>query len=895
MKKLTFAACVVAVAASAVLPAFAGSAEANGTDFVVTADAGESYTYSTAIGNYARLVKRGEGEVVLTAATTAFAGDVLVEEGTLTITALGALGTASPITVESGATFYLKTPHGSGQTVGLFNKHKLTIAGDGVDGKGAIRYLPSNGGANDDSLLGTIDLTADATIECDYRWGVYGGNNGVINLNGHKLRRICNDTGGNQWMLNNCTVNGAGTLEAYKGMVTFQGAVKSSADVTYVATNTGKYYVWATSGSNPSAFKFFPGQTFEVGSGSAANNNHFSGPIHLSNHAGLPGGGVVTFAVTSPKVLYLDGPMTGDAGTNSSSGTTLTTSGSGSLFLNGDVLLRRNTYLNGGTLLAMTSTASRVFSNGFIVNGNCRALIGGGNTLLNWIRVGNGSNKGTVHQTGGVLGVKNDTFIGESASGVSHWMMSGGEAYVSNVVYVGHATNSFGSFRQTGGLYQGRTGNFVMYAGRAGVGVYHQSGGTNDSLVSRVGQITRFRVGYFGGPSEVTVSGTGTVMKTEFIYFGSAGQVSTNIFNINDGAVVGATRLGKSETAGAAARYIMNFDGGTLMPLFGHGWCAVGPTDAKFYPRAPTHCVIWKKGLVIDTSDSSGSTQDGQPSGVAASHMPLHFESPTGKGVESVSFPTTGNYTNVTYYGPARVVFVDETGWGASAYAVYDYDTKKHSRIIVTSRGCNYSDNAKAYIESPGRTALYECGLTLSDNVGMDGELVKRGAQSLYLYATNTLAGGIAVESGTLNASTVGVVPSNSAVRVESGATLQFVSVRPTSLSTFTGAGNVTGCDITVTNAVRASCAELFAGKHATFAKNLTFAPGATFTITDPENLGTYAHSASATAFTASAVNGTPTLAFEGEPPAGVKWTLFKKGNGTYNFGAIIGTMILLK
>ena len=887
--------CVVAVAASATFPVFAGSEGAEGTDWVVTADAGETYTISTAIGNYARLVKRGAGEVVLTAATTAFAGDVVIETGTLSITDLKALGTGTPVTVESGATFYLKTPHGSGQSVAIFNKHKLTIAGDGVDGKGAIRYLPSNGGANDDSLLGTIDLTADATIECDYRWGVHGSNGGVINLNGHRLRRICNDTGGSQWMLNNCTVNGAGTLEANKGMVTFQGAVKSSADVTYVATNTGKYYVWETSRANPSAFTFFPGQTFEVGAGTKANHNHFSGPIHLSNHAGLPGGGVVTFGVGSPKVLYLDGPMTGDAGTNSSSGTTLTTSGSGSLFLNGDVLLRRNTYLNGGTLVAMTSTASRVFSNGFIVNGSSRALIGGGNTLLNWIRVGNGSNKGTVHQTGGVLGVKNDTFIGESASGVSHWMMSGGEAYVSNVVYVGHATNSFGSFLQTGGSFRGRTGNFVMYAGRAGVGVYHQSGGTNDSLVSRVGQITRFRVGYFGGPSEVTVSGTGTVMKTEFIYFGSAGQVSTNIFNINDGAVVGATRLGKSETAGAAAMSIMNYDGGTMMPLFGHGWCAQGPTAAAFYPRALTHCVIWKKGLVIDTSESSGSTQDGQPSGVAASHMPLHFESPTGKGVESVSFPTEGNYTNVTYYGPARVVFEDETGWGASAYAVYDYATKKHSRIIITSRGCNYSDNAKAYIESPGRTTRYECALTLSDNADHCGELIKRGAQTLYLYATNTLTGGIAVEEGTLGANTTGVVPSNSAVRVESGATLQFASTRPTFLSTFTGAGNVTGSDITVTNAVRATCAQLFANKHATFEKALTFADGAVFEITDPENLETYKNHGSVRAFTAQTVNGAPTLRIPDAYTGSTKWTLFKSGAGSYNFGPVIGTMILLK
>ena len=41
MKTLTFVVCVAAVVASAILPAFAGSAEPDGTDFVVTAAAGE--------------------------------------------------------------------------------------------------------------------------------------------------------------------------------------------------------------------------------------------------------------------------------------------------------------------------------------------------------------------------------------------------------------------------------------------------------------------------------------------------------------------------------------------------------------------------------------------------------------------------------------------------------------------------------------------------------------------------------------------------------------------------------------------------------------------------------------------------------------------------------------
>ena len=47
-------------------------------------------------------------------------------------------------------------------------------------------------------------------------------------------------------------------------------------------------------------------------------------------------------------------------------------------------------------------------------------------------------------------------------------------------------------------------------------------------------------------------------------------------------------------------------------------------------------------------------------------------------------------------------------------------------------------------------------------------------------------------------------------------------------------------------------------------------------------------------AVTAQAVSGTPVLAFEGEHGP-TKWALISKGNGTYNFGALVGTMMLLK
>ena len=177
----------------------------------------------------------------------------------------------------------------------------------------------------------------------------------------------------------------------------------------------------------------------------------------------------------------------------------------------------------------------------------------------------------------------------------------------------------------------------------------------------------------------------------------------------------------------------------------------------------------------------------------------------------------------------------------------------------------------------------------------MCGEFIKRGAPYLDLFATNTVTGGIAVEGGMLRTRTNGVIPSNTPVRVESGATLDLYK-SPITVSTFTGAGNVANGEVTVANAMRASCADIFAGKYATFASNLTFKAGATFTITDPENLETYAHSGTKVAFSAAEVKGPePVVAFEGEPPQGVKWALFKKSAGTYNFGAIVGTMLLIK
>ena len=865
------------------LAAFAGSAEAVGTDWVVTAAAGESYTNSTAVGNYSRLVKQGDGEVVLTAATTAFTGAVVVQDGTLSITDLGAVGSGTPVTVQSGATFYLKTPHTGGQTTALFTGHDITIAGSGVGGAGALRYKQASGGGMADNLFGKITLSGDATISGESRWGMYG-NTKILDLAGHTLTRI----GGGNWMVYNHfkSTGGPGTIINKSGTMTLQGSLIIDPNVTVVVTNTTMALWSVASDANiKGTIRLYSANTIQAQSGVSKTVNHL-GPVHVFGNNNSNGQLATWYNSKDARSISIDGTLSSDSTVG------IYKSGTGTLYVNGDVNQpggTKNFSVGAGTLY-FSGDKSRSLR--LVQYGESLITQEDGHTLIRMLRIANGgATSAAYRQLGGVLAVVSgdNGRIGESNGSRGYYTLEGGEFHASNTLYLAEKPGSFGAFKQTGGLMELKNPSFsgAFCAGRGGNGLFVQTGGTNDTLVRATVQDGGFHMGT-NGQSVATISGTGTLFRTSLLQMGETGSLSTNILNIKDGAVVKANRFRKWWEAAVGARAYVNVDGGTLMPTFYSGWGAADSTHATFYKRSPDHLVVWKKGLVIDTSENSANSSAG------SSSISFWFEPPTGNGVESVALPTASGFVASNYLGIASVVFEDATGWGASAYAEYDFGTKKVTRIVVTSRGCDYSADAKAYLESPDRTTRYECALTLSSNAGMCGELVKRGAPLLYLYATNTITGGIAVESGTLTIVTGGVIPSNTPVRVESGATLNLNNF-PVSVSTFTGAGTVSGGAVTVTNAVRATCAELFANKYATFGGNLTFAPGATFTITDPEHLEAYKNHGSVTAFTAASVTGTPTLAFEGGAPQGVKWSLFKKNDTTYNFGAVIGTMILLR
>lgn len=792
----------------------------SGSDYILSLDSG-SDTCSTVLTGSGTLYKRGAGDVVLDTASSSFSGSVVVEAGTLSIANKSAVGGNSvPITVQNGATLYLKLANDA--TFG----HTIMIAGTGVGGAGAFRTSGSS-----DNLITHLYLSDDATIDVSVRWGMrYNTYN--LDLNGHTLTRI----GSNNWMVyNHIKSTGApGTIINSAGTLTFQGDPIVDSNVT-IDVKGGYVGLWGVTGTGIKGTIKLPwgGYIQAQSNGSGSHTNHvggvqlYGGSTHVATLLNEYNGNARSMAV--------DGPLTGDSGMQ------LVLKGRGNLWLNGDVNITGNTTIQdnggpGGVFHFCGDESVRDMK--LTMKGSTTAVHEGGNTYVRMMRVANGGAVAAqLRQAGGVMGVisSDNATVGESDGSRGFYTLEGGEMHFSNEVWVAKWAGSYGAIRQTGGLLEMRrsgSNDKFFCAGRGGTALFVQTGGTNDTLVADNTQVSGFQMAT-NGMCEATISGTGTLFRTGRLAIGMDSGVYTNILNVSDGAVVRANRLRKVPTASAASQAYVNVDGGTLMPTFAWNWSVNSSSH-------PDHFVVWENGITVDTSENAIG------GGAGGSSFSFAIEKPRGKGVESVALP---DLAGKTYIGIARVVIEDVTGWGASAYAEYDFDAKTLSHIVVTSRGCNYSDNAKAYLESPDRTTRYECSLTLSDNGG-SGMFVKRGAPDLELSsADSTIDGGYAVEGGALK---LGVVPNVSVpVRVESGATLNLNSKGALTASTFEGAGSVTNGKATVTGAVKAKCADIFAGKAAAFSGSLTLADGAVFEITDAENLAGYRNEKRAVALTA--------------------------------------------
>jgi autotransporter-associated beta strand protein len=133
------------------------------SDLTVAANQGwtnasaRDFTIAGAVAGAGAIDKYGEGRIVLTSHDSTYTGGLTIREGALQIRGTNALGTTSAgTTVADGATLEL---HGGGNAVD-YATEPLTIAGSGVSGGGALRFVQNNV-----DYKGPITLAGDARIQ----------------------------------------------------------------------------------------------------------------------------------------------------------------------------------------------------------------------------------------------------------------------------------------------------------------------------------------------------------------------------------------------------------------------------------------------------------------------------------------------------------------------------------------------------------------------------------------------------------------------------------------------------------------------------------------------------------------------------------------------------------
>ena len=872
---------------------------------VLTVEAGDFATYSTVLdASVPGIIKRGAGTAWLTGANSAFVGPIQIEEGVLGANS-GAFGNTGNLTILSGATLDVSSQPDSGM-----NTRKVFFEGDGLAGIGAI--ICTNG-SNRDSMFKNVEMTGDGSWGGSKRFGMKYG---TFTMNGHTLTK---NTSGTMSFFN--TVASPGHIVMKKGELLAQdGAKLNGSDANTLTLDGGTLNMWCL---NYNTMKIDwtllakGSATMKAGGYHAERTgyNQYSGPIVIegsqlkiqmdSNSRKLSLTGPITTAPGATGALYKTGGGTGgmtwimnDAQLGS------VTVDKGELhFVDAYVTVSNAyTYVNGATsadvpimtLTNVTWVAHPQPSGKYGKERNPNQITVGSSankwgllkvyndtTITNDISVGYSSGIGAIHQSGARSKVytrattSNDGYVGNGAGGYGYWGLTDGTVEVYAHTSVGLSANSVGYIVLHGGLFKmlnsswkfSKGGHSELYV--TGGGTF--DGGTSFTFGSQDYSTTT------GGKAVVTVDGEGSLANLRgATYF----QWRTNFWsqiNVRNGGTVQLKNLIARFSKGLAqeglSESFISFDGGVVRLASD----AANVFDtATSHDYDPTAVVVYSGGATIETEAAN-----------AVWTAPL--VRPSGQSITSITLPSDV-LSSTKALGP-QLIEITGNGHGATAIVDYEDATQRTKGVIVTSPGYGYDNETAVTVEAWDRKSKISCTYTLGEVVG--GGFTKAGGGKLTLKGANTYAGGTTVAGGTLAFGDVNGFPGGD-LAVSNGASVVFAAAA-TTVGRFSGSGAVSGADVTVTNAVRATCADIFENKHVTFGGSLTFAEGAVFEITDPENLDTYAHSGSKPAFTAVTVNGTPTLRIEGGYDGLAKWALFKKDAGTYNFGAVVGTMLLLK
>ena len=296
-------------------------------------DRNDNPIISNAVSGSGTLTQEGTGILTLNGSNGAFAGEIVITQGTFKAGNAAALGTVAGGTmVTSGGSLDV-----NGQQFN--NVEPVSAEGAGVAANGAI----VNNGINQTKVLRTVTLLADTTFGGSGDWDIHSSANGTSDAS--------LGTGGNPWKLtkvgtNTVTIFGVlvddalGDIDVRAGTLSFErntAGQGSSANGLGNPANTATVFTNATLQFQNSSNIWNKAVTLKDGGTlRAVNRDEFAGALTLQS-------GVGTLLTGTGAQLVLDAAVGGAAG--------LTKNGSGAVTLTAASTYTGATLVNQGTIV----------------------------------------------------------------------------------------------------------------------------------------------------------------------------------------------------------------------------------------------------------------------------------------------------------------------------------------------------------------------------------------------------------------------------------------------------------------------------------------------------------------------------------------------------------------
>ncbi|WP_157959132.1 cadherin domain-containing protein, partial [Marinomonas shanghaiensis] len=779
-------------------------------------DASDSVTLSGVLSGTDAFTKAGAGTLTLTGTNT-HSGAVTVSAGTLALSGGSSIGDDSAVTVNSGATLSLT---GGDETIGSLSgsgaialTYGLTVgnASNSIF-SGVISSTNSSGiikvGSGTLTLSGANTYTGSTTVSAG-KLLLQGGSaiadsSAVTIGSGAELELRNNETVGSLAGAGSLTLNG-GTLTTggNDSSTTFSGVIQDG-DGTGGLTKTGSGTLTLTGNNTYSGATTVSAGTLIAGSdtalGAATAGTAVSSGATLQLGSGVSIAENVSIAGIGGLVLN-SGTATLSGSLTATAAARVTINNSASLTVSGTLGGAFDMYKMGTGTLVLSGTNSGATTTNLTVSSGILSITDASNLTGGSLTLNTGAS-GSLTVTGSDVTINKNVVLGVSGGRIvnaNDLTMSGVISGTGALTKAGvgvltlDATNTYtGATSVTDGTLKTNTAGINATSGLT------LNGGTLSALSSSLSKSFTISLGSNGGTLDLSngsmalsggISGLGdlTIISTnagnavalsgDNTFTGGTTLVS-GILGLESDTAVGTGVLtidgGKVRSTGAARIIANDLVVNTTFTMAGsHGLTFTGDVDLGGGTRVFNNGLGVGKDLTLSGVISNGNL----------------IVSSSGQGQVILSGNNAYGATSVT---AGKLSVAGDSNLGS------DIVTLNGGTMMVT--GTTTIDNAIT-IGSSGGTVNNADAVTLSGVVSGTGALTKAGVGTMTLSATNTHTGSVTVSAGTMAVSGGSSIGDDSAVTVNSGATLSLTGGNET-IGSLAGSGAVSlGYGLTVGNA----------------------------------------------------------------------------------------------